>query len=527
MDGYHGGRRRVHRREALYNAARAQQEGTPMLVIRNGRAVSARPPGLSDVDIVVRGDAIAEVGRRGLPAPAGATVIDAAGMLLVPGLVNAHTHGHGGLTRGMGDRWSLELLLNAAPWLNGERTAEERYLSTLLGAIEMVQKGTTACYDLTVELPRPSREGLLAVAQAYAEVGMRAVVAPMMADRTLYEAIPALGRAVPPEHRAAVDRLRLPPWQDTLAAAVSALRDWAIDRDLVAPGLAPTIPLHCSDAFLVACRDAAREHGVGLHMHLAESRAQAVTGREVYGTTLTGHVARLGLLGPHFTAAHGVWLDDDDLGRLADAGAAVAHNPGSNLRLGSGIARVRAMRERDVAVGIGTDAAVCSDNLNMFEAMRAAAHVSRVADADPGRWLAAGEALELATEGSARALGRAGSLGRIAPGYKADIVFLDAGHINYVPLNDAVNQLVHVEDGTAVRRVMIGGRVVVEDGRVTTVDMARVRARAQAAAERLAAATRPARDLAQALEPGLIGACRALGGQPYPVERLLGDARRA
>ena len=147
-----------------------------MLVIRNGRILRAADRALEDRDILVRGDAIAEIGPRGMAAPAGAEAIDATDMLIVPGLINAHTHGHGGLTRGMGDRWSLELLLNAGPWLNGGRSAEDRYVSTLLGAIEMVQKGTTACYDLTLELPLPTAEGLAAVARAYAEVGMRAVV---------------------------------------------------------------------------------------------------------------------------------------------------------------------------------------------------------------------------------------------------------------------------------------------------------------------------------------------------------------
>jgi cytosine/adenosine deaminase-related metal-dependent hydrolase len=478
-----------------------------------------------EADLLVRGDTIAEVGPRGMAAPGDATAVDASGMLVIPGLVNAHTHGHGALTRGLGDRWSLELLLNAGPWLNGGRTAEDRYVSTLLGAVEMLQKGTTACYDLTLELPLPSAEGLASSARAYADVGMRAVVAPMMADRTLYEAIPALGRAVPPAHRAAVEQLRLPPWEETLNAAITAVSAWPLDRSRVAPALAPTIPLHCSDAFLLACRDAAREHGVGLHMHLAESRIQAVTGLEVYGCTLTEHLERLGLLGPTFTAAHAVWLDDDDVARLAGAGASVAHNPGSNLRLGSGVAPVRAMRSRGLNVGIGTDAAVCSDNLNMFEAMRTASFVSRLDDPDVGRWLSTPEVLEMATEGSAQALGWGASVGRIALGFKADLVFLDDGHVNYVPLNDPVNQVVHVEDGTAIRRVMIGGRVVVEDGRVLTADMRRVRALAEAAVERMRAATGSARLTAELLEPSLIGACQALAARPYSVERALAGSR--
>ena len=121
----------------------------------------------------------------------------------------------------------------------------------------------------------------------------------------------------------------------------------------------------------------------------------------------------------------------------------------------------------------------------MFEAMRTASFVSRLDDPDVGRWLSTPEVLEMATEGSAQALGWGASLGRIAPGFKADLVFLDDGHVNYVPLNDPVNQVVHVEDGTAIRRVMIGGRVAVEDGRVLTADMGRVRALAEAAVERM------------------------------------------
>ncbi len=220
--------------------------------------------------------------------------------------------------------------------------------------------------------------------------------------------------------------------------------------------LAPTIPLHCSDAFMLACRDLARDAALGLHMHLGESKVQAVSGMRRYGRSLTAHLEAIGFLGANLTAAHAVWLDDDDIARLAHHGASVAHNPGSNLRLGSGVAPVRGMRTRGVALGIGTDGPHCSDNQNMFEAMRLAAMVSRIDSVDPQRWLSAEDALEMATEGGARVLGLEGQIGRIAPGYKADIVFLDLGHPNFVPLNDPTHQLVHTENGGAVDSVMVG-----------------------------------------------------------------------
>ena len=481
-----------------------------MIVIRNGLVVDVERGVAERLDVLVDGPTIREMGRPGLAAPEGTRVMDAGHRVLLPGLINAHMHAHGALGRGAGDRWNLELLLNAAPAINGRRTVEDKYLSAALGAVEMVSKGATACYDLAVEFPVPTPEGVAAVAQAYADVGIRAVVAPMIADRTFYEAMPGLLDAIPPALRAQVDALRLAPAERTIAAVRTAITDWKHPRERVRPAIGPTIPLHCSDEFLAACRDLAKELDVGLHMHLAESRVQAKVGQARYGRSLTAHLARGGLLGTRFTAAHSIWIDDDDIARLAGAGASVAHNPGSNLRLGSGIARVRRMRELGLNVGVGTDGASSADNLNMFEATRLASFVSRVIDDDPERWISTREALAMATLGSARALGFA-DIGKLAPGYRADIVFLDARHVNYLPINDAVNQIVHAEDATAVRSVMIDGRLVVDEGRVTTVDVARLAAQADEAVERLRASRDQARTLADALAPIVGQVCGALG----------------
>src|SRR5204862_6382529 len=144
-------------------------------IIRNGRLLDIAGHAAPAADILIAGDTIAAIGPPGLAAPPGASMVDAADRLLMPGLVNAHTHGHGNLAKGMGDRWTLELLLSAAPWITGNRNAEEKYLSTQLGAVEMVMKGCTACYDLSFEWPLPTSEGLKLVGQAYADVGMRAV----------------------------------------------------------------------------------------------------------------------------------------------------------------------------------------------------------------------------------------------------------------------------------------------------------------------------------------------------------------
>jgi 5-methylthioadenosine/S-adenosylhomocysteine deaminase len=488
-------------------------------ILRGGRVLDIAAGTAELADILIEDDTIRAIGPPGLPAPPDAVEVSARRRLMHPGLVNAHTHGHGNLAKGMGDRWTLELLLTAAPWITGNRSLDDRYLSTQLGAVEMVLKGCTACYDLSFEWPLPTAEGLACAARAYADVGMRAVLAPMVADRSFFEAIPGLLEAMPPALQVRAAELRLPPAEATVAGMRAAFAGWGFDREQLRPAVAPTIPHHCSDVFIRGCADLAREFDLGLHSHVGESKVQAVTGIRRYGMTQTAHLAALGVLGPHFTVAHGVWLDDDDMRRLGDHGASVAHNPGSNMRLGSGLADTRRMLERRVNLGIGTDGANCADNQNMYEAMRLASFVSKVRGPDWRQWLTTREAALAATEGSARALGFGGKIGRLAPGFKADIVMLDLDHPNWLPLNDPVNQLVHTEDGTAVASVMIGGRLVVDNRRVLTVDLARLCRGAEAAHERLAAANADNRRLYEALEPVVGSHCPALARAPYHIHR--------
>jgi 5-methylthioadenosine/S-adenosylhomocysteine deaminase len=453
-------------------------------------------------DLVLRGDTILDIAPPG--SVTDAKRIDAAQRLIIPGLINAHTHAHGALSKGVGDRFSLELLLNAAPSLYGFRVDADRRLSAALNAVEMLRKGCTACFDLALTLPGPSPDALFATAQGYADAGMRAVVAPMIADRSFYEAIPGLLESLPPVARALAEALRPPPAAAIFAQLRAAAEDWPFDPEQIRLGIGPTIPLHCSDDFLRESARLSREYGLPMQTHLAESQTQRAAGLRRYGTTLTQHLHRLGFLGPGLSAAHGIWLDEAELDLLAQHGVAMAHNPSANLRLGSGIADSRAARERGIAVGIGTDGSSSSDHQNMFEAMRIAAYVSRIFDRPPESWIGAAEALEMATQGSAAVLGMGARIGRIAPGFKADLVFLDLGHINFVPLNDAVNQLVNTEDGSAVREVMVGGNIVMRDGAVLGLDWLNLAVQAQEAAARLSVANAPARVVAAQLAP-LVG----------------------
>ena len=258
---------------------------TNHVVVSGGLVLVGGETAARAADIVLDSDTINAIVPAG--AAEGLRVIDATGRLIIPGLVNAHTHGHGGLAKGIGDRWSLELLLNAGPWINGGRGSDDRYLSTLLTAVEMIRKGCTACYDLSAMLPVPSVEALHDVARAYADVGMRAVIAPMIADRTFYQAIPGLLDAFPAELRPLAEAMRSASAEAILAPIREAARTWPYPNDQIRLGIAPTIPLHCSDEFMQGCRDLAVEFGLSVQTHLAESAVQRAGATLRYGTTRT------------------------------------------------------------------------------------------------------------------------------------------------------------------------------------------------------------------------------------------------
>lgn len=494
-------------------------------IIRGGQLLDIEGRSWRPADILVEGEDIREIGPPGMDGPPGAEAVDASGKLVMPGLVNAHTHGHGTIGKGLGDKWPLELLLNHAPWTSSGFTLEDKYLSAQINAAEMVLKGCTAAYDMYFEFPQPSLEGLAAAGRGYADIGLRAVLAPMMADSNLFNAVPGLLEAIPDKVRPHVERLRATPYEESVAACRELLQGWPFGREQILPALGPTIPHHCSDEFVAACRDLARDYEVGVQMHLAESKIQALTGIKRYGKTLARHLDDLGLIGPRFTGAHCVWLDDDDMALLADKGASVAHNPGSNLRLGSGVAPARAMLDHKVNVGIGTDGSASSDNQNMFEAMRMASFVSRIVTRERDSWLGTWEVLSLATMGSAAALGMGDLIGRIAPGYKADIVFLDLANVNFLPLNHAANQIVNCEDGSAVDSVMIGGRMVLEGRRFVEFDYEKLRSGAQAATERILAGNAEIKTRMDAVEEFVALHCTGMMAEPYHVHRRIDGGR--
>ena len=307
-------------------------------------------------DLLVEDGKIAAIAAPDFSVSEDAEVVSTADRLLIPGLISSHTHSHGALNRGaVDDKVSLEMFLTGGASGSESRGVKDKYLSTALSAAEMIRKGCTACYDLSAEFPLPSAEGISAMGRAYRDAGMRAVVAPMITDKTIYEALPGLLEALPDDIRSRYASLRPAPRKATTDACARILANRDFDRRWIRPALGPSIPLHCSDEFLTECARLASGYDVPLQTHLAESRAQASLGLARYGKSLVEHLEDLDFLSERLSAAHAIWLGDDDIARLAQRGVRVAHNPSSNLRLGSGVAPVRKMIENGIVVGVGTD----------------------------------------------------------------------------------------------------------------------------------------------------------------------------
>jgi 5-methylthioadenosine/S-adenosylhomocysteine deaminase len=453
-------------------------------IIRDGLVLEP-DGGVAPRDVLIEDGRIVALEERGASVSEDAEVLSADDRLLIPGLVNAHTHSHGALNRGaVDDRVSLEMFLTGGGASARSRGLEDKYLSAALSAAEMIRKGCTACFDLTVEVPEPTPEGISAVARAYRDAGMRAVVAPMIANRTIYQALPGLLDALPDGLRLQFANLRAPSIDKTFDACRIILANWEFDRRFIRPALGPSIPLNCSDEFLRECDRLSLQYGVRLQTHLAESRAQAAIGRLRYGANLVTHLEELGFLSNRLSVAHAIWLERDDIQRLGSHGVTVAHNPSSNLRLGSGIAPVRDMLRAGVTVGIGTDASNTSDGQNMFEAMRLSSYLSRIDGLAADDWISVAEAFAMATTGSAEALGFE-NIGRLEVGCEADIVALRLESPHFVPLRAPLLQMVFGENGASVDIVMIGGRIVLSGGKLLTLDEAALRWRAEEAACRL------------------------------------------
>lgn len=434
----------------------------------------------------------------------GARVIDGRGGLLMPGLVNAHFHSSVNHMKGRLPCLPLELfMLYESPALETLRpTPRQAYLRTMLGCIEMLRNGTTAVMDDCFFVPEPTPEIIDAVAQAYADSGIRATLALDEPELSELEKLPFLDEIAPETLRPGLARRPKLGARDLLALYDHLVTRWHGAEDgRIGAAVSCSAPQRVSPDYFAALDGLSRQHDLPVLAHMLETRLQKVLGQEKFGgRSLVRYTHDLGLLSKRMQVIHAIWVDGDDLDLIAETGANVAHNPISNLRLGSGVMPLREMLDRGIPVSLGVDEAIADDAVNMWAVMKTAGMIHTLSGDDPDRWPSAREVLRAATEGGGLAMRREG-LGTLRVGAPADLILVDLTTLPFLPLNDLPRQLVHVEQGSSVRMSMVAGRVVAEDGRVTSVDEAALLAEAREVFEGIAPTLRRAADEVAELLP--------------------------
>jgi guanine deaminase len=458
----------------------------------------------SGLDIRIEDGRIAAVGPA-LPAgPPPVRIIDATDRLVIPGLVNAHLHSHNNYFRGWFDSVPLDLCVLDVWGVGLARealrlTPRQIYARALLGCAEMLRTGTTTALDDVNLSPWLGEEAVAAVVRAYEDSGMRAVVAPHLFDIPYHRTVPFVADVLPAPLRRRLDEAPAGNVAAMLDVVRTCARRWGASDRRVRLGIGPSGPQRCSPGLLNAVSGLAEEFDLPVFIHALETRTQAAFGRLHYGQTLIEYLRDLGLLRPRVSLGHAVWLTPADVDIVAASGVTVCHNPVSNLKLGSGIAPLGRLLAAGVPLALGTDGVMSNDSLNLLESVKLAALLHKVRDPLPDRWPGAREALRMATAGGARS-GRLGAVGAVAEGYRADLVVLDLRRAGFAPRNDLLLQTVYAADAGAVDTVIVDGRVVMDAGRLVTVDeaalAAEVTADAAAFHERTAAARAGAAELA-------------------------------
>jgi 5-methylthioadenosine/S-adenosylhomocysteine deaminase len=412
--------------------------------------------------VAIENNRISVVGREGDPqqqrkmdeflaaAGPGLREIDGRGKLLMPGLVNTHTHVSMTLLRNLADDVALMEWLTRHVWpFEALLGAEEIATGARLGMAEMLLGGTTTLVDMYWHEA--------AVGRAARQTGIRAVLCPSFLDGPRMEEF----------ERDLSECLKVAAGCDTLSV-------------MVAPHSAYT----CSAENLRRGAELARRNGIGMHIHISETLDEQRTIRERYDSTPTEYLLRAGLFEVPTIAAHCVHVTEGDMDILLERGVTVAHNPQSNMKLASGAAPVARMIERGLRVSIGTDGASSNNDLDMWDEMRSASFLGKLTSGDPAA-LPAWEVLKMATVNGARAIGMEGSLGIIAEGALADMVMLDIEKPHWCPRAEIVSALVYSAKSSDVHTVFVNGEVVVEGGRMKSPDLEEIMREAENSVERV------------------------------------------
>ena len=387
--------------------------------------------------------------------------IDARGAVIMPGLINTHTHAPMVLYRGLADDLALMEWLQKYIFPAEARTVSPAFVAagTRLAALEMIRSGTTTYADMYYFEEE--------IGRATKAAGLRGVL-----GETIIQ-FPVPDAKTPAESLARTERF---------------IKEFTGDP-LITPAVAPHSMYTLDPESLKSCRALADRYRVPLITHLAETEDEVEIASEKHHATPAGYLDSLGFWKPGTIAAHAVWVTTEDIATLKRAGVGVSHNPESNMKLASGTSPVIAMRNAGLSVGLGTDGAASNNDLDMFEAMRQAAFLHKLTSKDP-RALPAGDALAMGTIEGARVLNMSDRIGSLETGKQADILVVDMSAARQTPMYDPVSHLVYVTRGDDVRTTIVDGRVLMRERKVLTLDEGAVLAEARRIAGEVRAAVK-------------------------------------
>lgn len=424
-------------------------------IIANGRFLvpGSLQPVLSGY-MTIEDDLITYIGED-KPAPEdGVLTVDGSRLLFMPGLVNTHGHAAMSLLRGYGDDMVLQSWLQEKMWpMEAKFTGDDVYWGTALSVLEMLKGGTTTFLDMYDHMDR--------VAEVTEQSGIRAVLM-----------------------RGAIGLCPEDVQNQKLAEAVEFARNWHGKADgRITAMLSPHAPYTCPPDFFVKFVQAAHDLDLPMHTHMSETRHEVEQNVADYGLRPVAHLEKLGMFTRPSLIAHGVHLNDEEIEILAKYNVGVSHNPGSNLKLASGVARVPDLLRAGVKVSLGTDGAASNNNLDMFEEMRLAALIHKGVSGDPTA-VPAPEALLMATEYGAASI-YLNNVGRLAAGMKADFIAIDIDQPHLLPHSDLLSHAVYSASAKDVEHVWVNGKQVVKHGQCLTLDEEEVRRKAQETFESL------------------------------------------
>jgi cytosine/adenosine deaminase-related metal-dependent hydrolase len=424
-------------------------------------------------DILVAGTQIVAIGPDLSPDDPVLRVIDASGKLAMPGLVNGHIHSPGNFMKGTLDDLPLEIfmLYEVPPLSDTPPSSRLNYVRTMLGNLEMLKLGITSVHDDAFHVPVPTPESIDGLMQAYVDSGMRAVVTIDQPNIVEYDKYPFLYDMLPADLRQSMAEAQRMSTRELLDRYHYQISRWHnTGHGRVRAGVSVSAPQRVTVDYFGALSELSKELDVPFDIHILETKLQRVLGQVKYGKSLIKYVHDLGFMDERMMIIHAIWVDDEDIELMQSAGVSIAHNPVCNLRLGSGVMTWRRVLDHGIPVCLGSDEGCVDDSANMWQVAKMAGLIHTLEEPDYRLWPKAEEVLRALTRGGAHAMRNEGRVGQLRPGCEADLILVDLNSLAFTPLNDLHRQLVFCENGSSVTMTMVAGQIVVENGRVLTVD---------------------------------------------------------